>query len=134
MSDDLENDVAALEAQIESATQELEAKRQTLAAIRAAAAAQAAEVQKQIDAELIEQKIDEFIAAAGALDHGMTPEALGAFKRLAGELSLAGRLKQAHAARESLIDRMLGRTVYRMPFPSWSALARAWVIPAQEAA
>jgi hypothetical protein len=131
---DLENDVAALEAQIESATKELEMKRQTLAAIRAAAAAKAAEVQKQIDAELIEKKIDAFVAAAAALDHGLTPEALDLFKRLAGDLALAKRLKQAHAARESLIDRMLGRTVYRMPFPTWAALARAWIIPAQEAA
>jgi hypothetical protein len=51
------------------------------------------------------------------------------FKRLAGELAMAKRLKQAHHARESLIDRMVGRTVYRMPYQTWSALARAWIVP-----
>jgi hypothetical protein len=131
---DLENDVAALEAQVEFTTKELEAKRAKLAAMRAAAAAKAAEVQKQIEAELIEKKIGEFVAAAAALDHGMTPEALGSFKRLAGELSMAGRLKQAHHARASLIERMLGRTVYRPPYPTWSTLAQAWLIPTQKAA
>jgi hypothetical protein len=124
---DLENDVAALEA-------ELETKRAQLAATRAAAAAKAAEVQKQIEAELIEKKIDEFIAAAAALDHGLTPEALDLFKRSAGELAMAGRLKQAHHARESLIKRMLGGTVYRPPYPTWSALAQAWIVPAEKAA
>ena len=65
-----------------------------------------------------------------ALDHGMTVEALGSFKRLAAELSIAGRLKQAHHAREHLIKRMLGQTVYRPPYPTWSALAQAWLLPA----
>jgi hypothetical protein len=126
---DLETEVAVLEAQIESHGIELEAKRAQLAAARVVAAAKAAERQKQIEAESIERKIGEFVAAAAKLDHyGMSAEALTTFKKLAGELSFAGRLKQAYAARESLISRQLGQTVYRPPFPSWAAMAQAWLV------
>jgi hypothetical protein len=131
---DLESEIAALDAQIESATRELEAKRQKLAEARVAVAIKITAAQKQIEAELIEKKISEFVAVAAALDHAMTVEAMAAFKRLASELSIAGPLKQAHAARQSLIARMLGQTVYRMPFPTWSAMAQAWLIPAKEKA
>jgi hypothetical protein len=130
----LESEVAALERQIADTTTELEAKRQKLAEARAAVATRIAEVQKQIAAEQIEQKASEFVAVAAALDHAWTVDAMAAFKRLASELSMAGRLKQASAARESLIKRMLGQTVYRPPFPTWSAMAQAWLIPAKKAA
>jgi hypothetical protein len=127
---DLETAIAGLEAQLESNTQELELKRQTLAATRAAAAAKLAEHNAKIEAERIEQKIVEFIATARGLDVAMTVHALGTFKTLAAELSFAGRVKQQRAARESLIKRMLGETVYPMPFPTWSAMAQAWLVSA----
>jgi hypothetical protein len=126
---DLEVDCSVLEAQIESHGKELEAKRAQLAAARVVAAAKAAERQKQIEAETLERKINEFVNVAAKLDHyGMSAEALTTFKRLASEISFAGRLKQAHAARESLISRQLGQTVYRPPFPSWAAMAQAWLV------
>jgi hypothetical protein len=125
---DLETEVAVLEAQIESTNKELEAKRAQLAAARVVAAAKAAEVAKQIEAEKLERKVVEFVAVAHQLDHGMSAAALASFKRLAGEIHFAGRLKQAYAAREHLIMRMQGTSVYRPPFPTWSELARAWLV------
>jgi hypothetical protein len=126
---DLENEVAALERQIADTATELEAKRAALADARAAAAGKIAEVQAQIAAEQIEQKAAAFLAVAASLDKGMTVEALGAFRKLASELAFAGRLKQgSYSTRESLIKRMLGETVYRMPFPTWSEMAQAWIV------
>ena len=130
----LENEIAALERQIADTATELEAKRQKLAETRAAVATKIAEVQRQIEAELIEKKIGEFVAVARALDDAMTAAGMAAFKRLASELSMAGRLKQASAAREHLIKRMLGHTVYKPPFANWSAMAAAWLIPEKKAA
>ena len=130
----LENEIAALERQIADTATELEAKRQKLAETRAAVATKIAEVQRQIEAELIEKKIGEFVAVARALDNAMTAAGMAAFKRLASELSMAGRLKQASAAREHLIKRMLGQTVYKPPFANFSAMAAAWLIPTQKAA
>ena len=88
-----------------------------------------AEHNKQIAADQIEQKVGEFFAAARALDAALTVPALGAFRRLACDLSLAGRLRQpSYAARDHLIKRMLGETVYRQPFPTWSEMAQAWIV------
>ena len=129
---DPETEALALEAQIASATLALEAQRAKAAEAKAAAAVQAAERQKRIEAEALEQKINMFVAAANQLDHGMTAAALATFKKLAAEIFFAGRLRQAHAAREHLIARMLGQTVYKPPYPSWSAMAQAWLIPKPE--
>jgi hypothetical protein len=128
------NEVAALEQQIADTTKELEAKRAQLTEAHAAAMAKAAEVQKQIAADQLETKIAEFVRVAASLDVGMTAAGMASFKKLAGELHFAGRLRQAHAARASLISRMNGETVYKMPHPSWSAMAAAWLIPAKKAA
>jgi hypothetical protein len=126
---DLESEVAALDQQIAHTATELEAKRQQLTEARAAAAAKATEMRRQVEAELIEKKVGEFVAVAAALDHAMTVAGMAAFKKLASELHMAGRVRQAHAARESLVSRMKGESVHRMPFPSWSAMAAAWLIP-----
>jgi hypothetical protein len=131
---DLEREIAALDMQIDTAMRELEAKRQQLAEARVAVAKRIVAAQCQIEADLIEKKIGEFVAVAAALDVAMTVAGLAAFKRLAGEIHFAGRLKQAHAAREHLIKRMLGETVHKPPFPSWSAMVEAWLIPAKKAA
>jgi hypothetical protein len=131
---DLESEIAALDAQIESATRELEAKRQALDEARVAVAKKIVEAQRQIEADQIEKKASEFVAVAAALDDAMTAAGMAAFKRLASELSMAGRLKQASAAREHLIKRMLGQTVYKPPFANWTVMAQAWLIPAKEKA
>jgi hypothetical protein len=131
---DLENEIAALEKQIAETGTELEAKRAKLVEARDAIEAKIAEVRNQIAGEDIERKAAEFLAVAARLDVAQTVADLAAFRRLASELSMAGRVRQAYAARESLIKRMLGETVYSMPFPNWSAMARAWLIPAQKAA
>jgi hypothetical protein len=130
----IENEVVALERQIADTATELEAKQAQLAEAHASAVAEAAEVQRQIAAELVERKISEFIAVAAKLDERMTASDLMRFKHLAAELSFNKRLKQAHAAREHLIMRMNGGSVYKPPFPSWSAMASAWLIPTQKAA
>jgi hypothetical protein len=88
----------------------------------------------QIEAELIEQKASEFLAVARRLDVAQTVADMAAFKKLAAELSMARRVKQAHHARESLIKRMQGLTVYKPPFRSWTEMAQAWIVPAQKAA
>ena len=131
---DLESEIAALKQQIADTATALEGKRQKLEEARVAVAKKIVAAQRQVEAELIEKKINEFVAVAAALDHAMTVAGMAAFKKLAAELSMAGRVRQATAARESLIKRMLGETVYSMPFPNWSAMARAWLIPAQKAA
>ena len=118
-------EVAALEQQIADTTKELEAKRAQLTEAHVAAA----EVQKQIAADQLETKIAEFIGVAAALDVAMTVAGMAAFRKLASELHMVGRVRQAHAARESLVSRMKGETVRRMPFPTWSAMAQAWLIP-----
>jgi hypothetical protein len=78
---DLESEIAALDAQIESATRELEAKRHALAEARVAVAKKIVAAQRQIETELIEKKIGEFVAVAAALDHAMTAAGMAAFKR-----------------------------------------------------
>jgi hypothetical protein len=130
----LENEVAALERQIADTATELEAKAAKLAEARAAAESKLAEARNQIAAEEIERKAAEFLAVAARLDAAMTVDGMAAFRRLAAELSMAGRVRQAHHARESLIKRMCGQTVYQLPFANWAAMAAAWLIPAKEKA
>jgi hypothetical protein len=131
---DLESEIAALRQQIADTATALEGKRQKLEEARVAVAKKIVAAQRQVEAELIEKKINEFVAVAAALDHAMTVAGMAAFKKLAAELSMAGRVRQAHHARESLISRMKGESVHRMPFPSWSAMATAWLITTKEAA
>ena len=126
---DLESEIAALDAQIASATRELEAKRQQLDEARVAVAKKIVAAQRQIEADQIEKKISEFVAVAAALDVAMPVAGMAAFRKLASELHMVGRVRQAHAARESLVSRMKGETVRRMPFPTWSAMAQGWLIP-----
>ena len=74
----------------------------------------------------------QFVAVAHQLDHVMSAAALSSFKRLASELSFAGRLKPAFHARDHLIKRMLGETVYRPPYPTWASLSQAWLVPSEK--
>jgi hypothetical protein len=126
---DLEVEIAALKQQIADTTTELETKRQQLDEARVAVAKKIVAAQRQIEADQIEKKIGEFVAVAARLDHAQTVADMASFKKLAAELCMAKRVKQAHHARESLISRMLGQSVHKPPFPNWSALAQPWLIP-----
>ena len=129
--------VAELKRKIEDTQAQSERKLAHLRECLAGAEAALAVSEQAIAVEDTAKKVEEFCAVATELDaSGESPARLAKFEQLAGELSASKRLALAYEARSMCIRRMrrVDGVIWKAPFPTWAAMAQAWVRPAPAAA